>query len=100
MSSPGKYRKKPVMVEAMQWDGTAEGATPILDWVLDSGGTANYRCDSPDGCPGTAGTHYLAVGTLEGNMLANAGDYIVRGTQGNFYPRKPDVFAATYEVAQ
>lgn len=46
MTEPMKYRKKPVVVEAMQWDGTAEGATSIVDWVLISGGSARYDCNS------------------------------------------------------
>jgi hypothetical protein len=36
--------------------------------------------------------------TLEGNMRISGGDYIIRGVQGEFYPCKPDIFAATYEA--
>ena len=83
-----KFRKKPVVIEAMLWDGTTQGATPIIEW---SNATVKYWCDE-------GGTHYLAVETLEGRMLANPGDWIIRGVQGEFYPCKPDVFEATYEA--
>ncbi|UVT31074.1 hypothetical protein SEA_PARVUSTARDA_93 [Gordonia phage ParvusTarda] len=97
MSEPKKYRKKPVEIEAMQWDGTAEGATPIINWVLANDGNATFRCDSDEGCGGTAGTHYLVIRTLEGDMLANSRDYVIRGVQGEFYPCRADIFAATYD---
>ena len=89
-----KYRKKPVEIEAMRWDGTAEGATPIIEW---SGWDVNYWCDE-GGCGGTEGNHYLAIPTLEGRMLASPGDWIIKGVQGEFYPCKPDIFEQTYEV--
>lgn len=82
----------------MRWDGTAEGATTIIDWILSGNGTATYRCDGPGGCPGNGSGHYLAIQTLEGDMVAEPGDYIIRGVQGEFYPCKPDIFEATYEV--
>jgi hypothetical protein len=92
-----KYRKKPVVIEAMRWDGTAEGATPIIDWALQYDATIGYRCGDDDGCGGLAGAHNLAIDTLEGTMLASAGDLIIKGVSGEFYPCKPDIFAATYE---
>lgn len=97
VNGPRRFRKKPVEIEAVQWDGTPTGATPIIDWVLALGGTARYTCDPEDGCPGTAGTHYLAIDTLEGTMMSNAADWIIRGVAGEFYPCKPDIFEATYE---
>lgn len=120
-----KYRKKPVEIEAVQWDGTAAGATPVIDWILSHGGSARFRdnppmmhdiacrCDGrgviPGGhltadlipCPETEPTGGkppdIAIGTLEGTMTASPGDWIIRGVQGEFYPCKPDIFAATYE---
>jgi hypothetical protein len=93
-----KYRKKPVVIEAMQWDGTAAGATSIIDWSLLYDANIRYRCGDLDGCDGMAGTHTLAVYTLEGTMLASAGDYVIKGVQGEFYPCKPEIFEATYEL--
>lgn len=97
--SAREYRKKPVTVEAMRWDGTTGGASPILDWVLKGGGTARYECTHlTDGqCPEGAENHRIAIGTLEGTMRADLGDYVIRGVKGEFYPCKPDIFEATYE---
>lgn len=94
-----RYRKKPVEIEAVQWDGTAEGATPIINWILSSDATATYRCSDPDRCARTDGVtpHAIQICTLEGDMTASCGDWIIRGVQGEFYPCKPDIFEATYE---
>ncbi|MBN9208165.1 MAG: hypothetical protein J0H96_05805 [Microbacterium ginsengisoli] len=87
-----KYRKKPVEVEAIQWDGTAEGATPIVDWIRENDGTARLLHGWAVVC--------LYIDTLEGTMQALPGDWIIRGVQGEFYPCKPDIFAATYDELQ
>ena len=94
-----KFRKKPVEIEAMNWDGTAEGATPIINWVLNGGGNAGYTCSDMNRCAENNGDapHYLAIATLEGTMSASLGDWIIRGVKGEFYPCKPDIFAATYD---
>ena len=95
-----KFRKKPVVIEAMQWDGTAEGATPILDWALDEGGSITYRCDDPNGCGGVIKTHHLWVQTLEGGHIGSRGDWIVKGVQGEFYLVKESIFRQTYEPVE
>lgn len=97
MNTPTKYRKKPVVIEAMQYDGTAGRATEIIDWALSQGGTITYHCDDDGSCE--RDSHVLAVRTLEGAMTALPGDWIIRGVQGEFYPCKPDIFEATYEAA-
>ena len=102
MSTPQKYRKKPVVIEAMQWDGTSGGAGPVIDWILSSG-TRSARYHEhlmDDGFGNEFPRPYLMIDTLEGTMSANAGDWIIRGVQGEFYPCKPDIFAATYEPAE
>jgi hypothetical protein len=43
---------------------------------------------------------WIAIQTLEGEMAAQPGDYIIKGVQGEFYPCKPDIFEATYEAAE
>jgi hypothetical protein len=89
-----KYRKRPVVIEAMCWDGTAEGATPIIDWVLDGGGTARFvDYEDPDMNPA-----YLAIDTLEGTMRADPGDWVICGVAGEFYPCKPDIFEQSYTL--
>jgi hypothetical protein len=102
-----RYRKKPVVVEAAPWIGGALAATPIIDWVLAGGGTARYHEATPaikgqDGetvvfpaCP-----ERILIDTLEGAMRADVGDWVIRGVKGEFYPCKPAIFEATYEVAE
>jgi len=79
-----KYRKKPVSIEAIQYDGN--NAKEILDFA----GTSNGVCIS-DGS--------LLIKTLEGTMTASVGDFIIKGVNGEFYPCKPDIFEKTYEPA-
>lgn len=96
-----KYRKRPVEIEARQWDGTASDATRIIDWILNSGATATYICSDPVRCSEHDGDtpHRIRIRTLEGDMTASLSDWIVQGVNGEFYPVKPDIFAATYEPA-
>jgi hypothetical protein len=88
----GRYRKKPVVVDAIRWDGGVEEATTIIDWVLDGDGTARYH-EAVNTVP-----EEIAIDTLEGTMNAQVGDWIIRGVKGEFYPCKPDVFELTYEL--
>lgn len=95
-----KFRKKPVEIEAVQWDGTAEGATPIIDWILSQGGVATYECSNPERCIQFDGDtpHFIAIRTLEGTMRATLSDWIIHGTRGEFYPCKPASFADTFDA--
>lgn len=97
MTDTQRFRKKPVEIDAMLFDGSAESATPIIDWVLDGGHTARYHAED-EGGPGLSAA-MIAIDTLEGTMRAMPGDWIIRGVQGEFYPCKPDIFAETYEPA-
>ena len=91
MTTTSTYRKKPVVIEAMRWTGGARAATSVINWILAGDGIASY--DDPDG----NGGGLLRINTLEGTMRANPGDWIIRGVKGEFYPCKPDIFAATYD---
>ena len=91
-----KYCKKPVTIEAMQWDGTATGATAIIDWVLEHDVSAIYW--APREWELGIDTPYIQIDTLEGYILASPGDYVIKGVQGKFYPCRPDIFAKTYEA--
>lgn len=90
---PRRYRKKPVVIEAMQWTGGPEAATPIIGWVLANGPRSARFVDYAPFDP-----VHIAIDTLEGTMRALPGDYVIRGVQDEFYPCKPDVFEATYEA--
>jgi hypothetical protein len=75
------YRKKPVVVEAIQWTGTNTDA--VLQFTA---------------CPRVlASPQALVIETLEGDMRADIGDWIIRGVKGELYPCKPDIFEQTYE---
>jgi len=82
--SPGKYRKRPVVIEAYQH--LTGFATTISEWA---GSAVEFDADRGVFC----------VRTLEGVVTAEMGDWIIRGVNGEFYPCKPDIFAATYEAA-
>lgn len=92
-----KYVKKPVVIEAVQYNGS--NACEIEEFV-----GKNLRQTIVDDCGYQAGITAPLVGliieTLEGNMVANPLDYIIKGIKGEFYPCKPDVFEQTYEKAE
>jgi len=93
-----KFRKKPVIIEARQL--TPKSREEISLWANEgkSGASANksglraWYYDSN-------GEGELYIETLEGTMTATDGDWIIQGVKGEFYPCKPDIFAATYEPA-
>ena len=76
-----KFRTKPCEIEAIKWTG--ENLTEILRFA----NTQNIDI--------TSGV--LIIKTLEGDMVASTGDYIIRGLRGEYYPCKPDVFQKKYE---
>ena len=85
-----RYHKKPVEVEARQFDGAVESANHILGWIGSNGGDAKRA-------HATKPELGLVIQTLEGDMRAEPGDWIIKGVAREFYPCKPDIFAATYE---
>ena len=78
------YRKKPVMVEAVQWTG--ENHAEMCEFI----DPEVFEIKPKEG---------LIIHTLEGDHHASPGDYIIKGVNGEFYPCKPDIFAKTYEPA-
>ena len=80
-----KYRKKPVVIEAMQF--TKEDKDRVFNWI-----TCNrYPAFDRSGYP------TLVIQTLEGDMTAGLGDWIIKGVKGEFYPCREDIFLATYD---
>ena len=75
------FRKKPIVIEAIQFRGNFDELESFV------GGDANF----------TNGE--LVIATLEGALHASDGDWIIKGVKSEFYPCKPDIFAATYEPA-
>lgn len=88
-----KFRKKPVEIEAMLVPGEDdhEAWGKLCGWLVPGGPWQAVRLKSGELC--------IEIATLEGNMLARPGDWIIRGVQRELYPCKPDIFAATYEAA-
>ena len=78
-----KFRKKPVVIEAMQYGPYPAPSVELVMFL--------------DGAGATAGPDGITIPTLEGDHLARVGDWIIKGVAGEFYPCKPDIFAATYE---
>lgn len=80
-----KYRKKPIVIDAIKFNGKNYQEIALLfpelseDWMVD---------DNSD---------EIGIATLEGFMSASPGDYIIKGIKGEFYPCKPDIFEASYE---
>lgn len=90
--TPKKYRKKPVVIEALQFDGTETSAYDLIDWIDQDAAGNDAVYDPYDNSVG--------IKTLEGVMSVLPGDYVIRGVQGEFYPVKPEIFTATYEEAR
>jgi len=84
----GKFRKKPVVIEAWCFDGTWASAQTIISATQSSGLSWVSAADQS----------FMRIETLEGTMTGDAGDWIIRGIQGELYPCKPDIFAVTYEA--
>ena len=77
-----RYRKKPVVVEAIQWTGDNKvEIQQFMNCYLDENTILRH----------------LTIPTLEGKHIASEGDYIIKGVNGEFYPCKPDIFKLTYE---
>lgn len=83
-----KFRKKPVVIEAHQWNPD-ERPSLIPSWLWDRLALNPERFDRETGT--------VTIRTLEGDMKAVPGDWIIKGVKGELYPCKPDIFAATYE---
>ena len=84
------FTKKPVTIEARQFQSVPEIETGLLDWI----GSEKARIEH-DGHTATV----MVIKTLEGDHTANPGDWIIKGVKGEFYPCKPDIFEMTYTPA-
>lgn len=93
----GMYRKKPVVIEAIEWTG--KNHREMYNFLTNN----KYTSDSIQ----TNGEYFyldftkvsggLIIKTLEGEHIATIGDFIIKGISGEFYPCKPDIFEKTYE---
>jgi len=86
MGDDMKFRKKPVIISAVQYDGTPAGYERVCQFAPG----VNFP-------PCSAVASGIYVPTLEGDHIASPGDWIIRGVKGELYPCKPDIFAMTYD---
>ena len=113
MSEVRRFRKKPVEIEAVRFDGDQMTTGFIRGWIAAAEHVGPvyvrpgqehalrraHEYDPSNGhCYPEDAPQYLVIHTLEGDMRADVGDWIIRGVAGEFYPCKPDIFAATYEA--
>ena len=118
--APKTFRKRPVVVQAMQWNGGAEAATPVIDWILSGGGTARYvgqgelhhlrrgdevvplRTISTVELLPTLPTapEFIVIDTLEGAHRMDPGNVAICGVMGEHYACRGDIFATTYEPVE
>lgn len=84
-----RYRKKPVVVEARQFETNNDNGQHINEvaaWADEGRGIVSHDYT------------FIYIETLEGRMKADVGDWLIKGVKGEVYPCKPDIFAATYEA--
>lgn len=88
------YRKRPVVVEAhhIAPDMTLIQFESLLTWMGESVAYWSFDREKPAGI-------FISIKTLEGNMKASEGDFIIKGVKGEFYPCRQDIFEQTYEIA-
>lgn len=102
MDAVKKYRKKPVEIEAMLFDGAPAEMHDVYLWI-ERNTRGSYDTNDPSGEVPASGvsidaeTGFMVIATLEGEMQAKPGDYIIKGVQGEFYPIKEAIFRETYE---
>ena len=84
-----KFRKKPVVIEAQQWDGSLSEMRRLTDvWGVGFSGLTTYEGEVVQ----------WRIPTLEGSHIVSPMDWIIKGVKGEFYPCKPDIFELTYEA--
>lgn len=89
-----KFRKKPVVIEAVQWNAKMKNFDEVMNFMQEfHGSKLNY--ENAEESAYKSGE--LKIQTLEGIMTASDGDWIIKGVNGEFYPCKPDIFEKTYE---
>lgn len=90
-----KFRKKPVVIEAVQWTGN--NLRDIIDFTGLHSSAKKWTWEEYEAVVANEG---LKIFTLEGSLMASIGDMIIKGVHGEFYPCKPDIFEQTYEPAE
>lgn len=105
-----KFRKKPVVIEAIQWNAPKDGKISLARECTDhlmvrpTDYMEVFNMLGTSGCsPSEPYWSWEVLGvidTLEGKHIVTPGDWIIKGVSGEFYPCKPEIFAATYEAVE
>ena len=95
-----KFRKKPVVVEAIQWDGTYKGILRITKEFIGINTFLSHPYNTEEKIVANGQEWGWVIGTLEGSHVVTMGDFVVKGIKGEFYPCKPDIFALTYDALE
>lgn len=93
-TTPQRFTKRPVTIEAIQWDGTPKTLDTLIDWSR-----ANTLPGGIIPIPNADQDNRLIIHTLEGTMRGDVGDWVIKGVSGEFYACKPDIFTQTYDPA-
>ena len=88
-----RFRKKPVVIEAYEFHNRV-GPDTRPAWIIEAVAAGVVAFHPSLDAPG-----FLTIDTLEGQMRADSGDWIIKGVKGELYPCKPDIFEATYDPA-
>jgi hypothetical protein len=91
-----QYRKKPVVIEAIELKNNYDSIVECVEFVFNIGMDSSMIGESATVNKVKEEDGFL-IPTLEGDMKASFGDYIIKGIKGEYYPCKPDIFEATYE---
>jgi hypothetical protein len=100
-----RYRKKPVVIEAVQlnwrnWNHVCDFLGDVIGDHNPGRSSSEYSDTCGEQSNGDAGWIEITIPTLEGDHTAKHGDWIIKGVKGEFYPCKPDIFAATYDLVE
>ena len=95
-----KYKKKPVIVEAIQWDGSYESTRQVCEFMGRTVANNEMTQRKFEEYVYSCVNNGMYIHTLEGQMKASIGDYIIKGVNGEIYPCKPDIFKKTYEKVE
>lgn len=93
-----QYRKKPVIVEAVQLDNI--NVPVVVRWIGEDKAKMNLESDEAWKQGKAPPVFSVTIHTLEGDMKAMPSDYIIKGVHGEFYPCKSDIFEKTYEIVE
>ena len=108
MSDPQRFRKRPVVIEAMRWDGITAALHAVYQWVENNTLGSFEPLDVIEGRKPYPASGVsidprdgrMMISTLEGLHWVDRGDWVIRGVAGEFYPCKPGIFAETYEAVR